>query len=64
MKTPSILADTVRMLNECDLPMAKVQSDTGLSLRWLYMLARGELKDPGVTKIERLRDYLKSLGVA
>ena len=42
--------------------LPRVAADTGLPLRFLQTLTRGEVDDPGVRKIERILKYKRELG--
>lgn len=54
----NLLDTTIRLLNASDKTLQQIANDTGLKQRWLYNLAAGKMKDPGVTKIELLHNYL------
>jgi len=59
----SVIYDTtVNMLENRSrlITFEKIESDTGLNVRWLQALLAGKFKDPGVKKIETLFHYLQS----
>lgn len=39
----------------------EVSRDTGISLRTIQKISSGEIVDPGITKMERLANYFRSL---
>ena len=47
----------LRRLSDERVAIPDVARDTGLKLRWLYCVKRGEIPDPGVVKIQALADY-------
>ncbi|MCU7917093.1 MAG: hypothetical protein KZQ95_01890 [Candidatus Thiodiazotropha sp. (ex Epidulcina cf. delphinae)] len=60
MNEKSFLDQTKQLLMETDVPIKKICKDAGLSTRWYYRFISGDIKDPGVQRIQRLHDYLKS----
>ena len=56
----TMLEETIRLVRESDESPARIAKNCGLKSRWLYRLLDGDYADPGVNKIERLRDYLLS----
>ena len=63
IKMSKWLNDTHKMLN--DLPrwitLSQVSSDTGLLVSWLSAFGRGDIKDPGIKKVQILNDYLQNV---
>lgn len=59
-----LLNETLQLLADTDLPVAKIADDLGVSRRWLYELKSGDFVDPGVRKIETLNRYLREQGEA
>lgn len=55
----SMLEETLRLVRESDESPHQIAKKCGLKPRWLYRLLAGDYADPGVNKIQRLRDYLK-----
>lgn len=50
--------DTVERLRRTQIPITQIARDTGLSRRFLHYLKAGYDKDPGVLRIQTLRNYL------
>lgn len=57
MKT-NLLNETIDLLNASELSYQEISKGAGVKESWLRKLADGVWKDPGVNKIERLRDFL------
>lgn len=57
-----LLTATLMLLADTKIPVEKIAADVGVSRRWLYELRRGDMKDPGVNKIEAVHDYLTGAG--
>ncbi len=49
---------TLSLLAETDLTLAQVARDCNVSYRWLLMFRNGESPDAGISKVQRLHDYL------
>jgi len=56
----NLLEQTLDMLANESRSREEIARDTGLGKEWLSKLSRGLITDPGVSKIERLHEYLKS----
>lgn len=54
----NMLTETIEMLRRAK-SRPRIAEETGLGLQWMHKLAQGHIKDPGVTKIQRLYEYLK-----
>lgn len=50
--------EVIQRLAQCN--RAQVARDTGLRYMWLCELAWGTMKDPGSSKLDKLRSYLTS----
>lgn len=59
METTSLLDTTVHLLRERGR-YREVADATGLGYDWINKLVQGQIKDPGVNKIERLHKYLST----
>jgi transcriptional regulator with XRE-family HTH domain len=57
MDTISLLDTTVTLLRDRGR-YREVAEATGLGYDWINKLVQGQIKDPGVNKIERLHKYL------
>lgn len=57
MENTSMLETTVHLLRERG-GYREVAEATGLGYDWINKLVQGQIKDPGVNKIERLHRYL------
>lgn len=57
MKT-TLLSQTFRLMERTRIPVVTICRDLDLTPRWYYKLKSGELKEPGVNRIQRLHDYL------
>lgn len=57
METTSLLDSTVHLLRERGR-YREVAQATGLGYDWINKLVQGQIRDPGVNKIERLHKYL------
>lgn len=55
----TLLNKTLHLIRDTSIPMETIAISTGLTKRWLYEFKAGEYKDPGVTKVEKVFDYLK-----
>lgn len=57
---PTWLDDTRRQLSDAPrwLSLSQIAQDTGLQVSWLSAFAADKMKDPGITKVQALHDYL------
>jgi len=55
-KQGTLLTKTRRLLKGADI--AEVAAETGLSFYWLNKIAKGEIKDPSVNKVQRVYEKL------
>ena len=64
-KTKTLMEKTSELLNNTQIPIEKISSETTLTFYWLTRFRRNEFKDPGVNKVEILYEYLtgKNLSV-
>jgi transcriptional regulator with XRE-family HTH domain len=53
-----LIADTRQMLQASQMPKPAIAEGAGVSLRWLYMFANGEIENPTLRTIQGLRAYL------
>ncbi len=56
----STVSEVLQFLDTQKGRLPAVAKDTGLGLEWLRKLIGGHIHDPGYSKIEKLRDYMKS----
>ena len=52
------LSTTTDMLRSTSIPLAEVATSAKVELRWLYKFKDGSFRDPGVTKVQRIYDFL------
>ena len=52
------LSTTTDMLRSTSIPLAEVATSAKVELRWLYKFKEGSFRDPGVTKVQRIYDFL------
>jgi predicted transcriptional regulator len=53
-----ILDVTKRLLPRCDLPNKELARRVGVNYEWLRLLRNGRIKDPSVSMVQRLHDFL------
>lgn len=56
------LRTTTQMLRRSSIPMALIAVEANVELRWLYKFRDGYFNDPGVTKVQRIHDFLMKQG--
>jgi hypothetical protein len=49
-----MLEETRRRLAATNEPIQDIADRADVSIRWLYMVLRGEIADPGVNRVERV----------
>lgn len=54
----SLLARTRILLQSCEHSYLTIYKATGLNPNWLSLLARGEIADPSVNKVQALYEHL------
>ena len=61
--TFSLLAETNKLLESYMLTgtIQKLSKDSGISDKWLYAFHNQVSKDPGVTKVQALYDFLSDV---
>lgn len=53
-----LLPETKRLLRETEEPLNDVARGAGVGRRWLYMLTKNEIPNPGVIAVQKVHDYL------
>ena len=53
-----LFKDTQDLVTSSGLSLPHIAKQTGLGHRWLHKFVRGEFKDVGVRRIQKLRNYL------
>lgn len=56
----TLLEKTLSLARSADEPVTKICREAGITTRWYYLLLDGDIRDPGVRRIQRLHDYLAS----
>lgn len=59
MSTKNTVESMVERLRADPGPMREVAEESGLGMEWLYAFRDGRIADPGVLKIEALKDTLR-----
>ena len=54
----TFLDQTLELARRSRRPVTEICRDAGLQPRWYYLLLSGEIKDPGVHKVQSLHDAL------
>lgn len=63
--TESLLAKTKRLLQERgDLSLRQIAQEAGVGHQWLRSLCYGAIEEPGVTKLEKVHNYLTEFRAA
>ena len=55
-----MLNETQTLLRRSRESAGQIARHTGLDRQWVRLIKRGDIENPGVVYIERLRDYLRS----
>jgi len=53
-----LLSNTVHLLSVADEPRHVIAKNAGVGYEWLAKFAQGRIPDPGVSRVQRLHDYL------
>lgn len=53
-----LLKNTMDLLAAASEPRRVIASKSGVGYEWLAKLAQGRIPDPGITRIQKLHDYL------
>ena len=61
--TPDLLQDTRALLEMHRGRWATIGAATRVSYSWLSKIARGEITNPTIRRLQRLHDHLQSLDV-
>lgn len=56
----TLFEETLKMLRADKRSAEALSRETGLGREWLTKLRSGHIKEPGVIKIQKLNDFLKS----
>lgn len=59
MNTQPLLVRTLKALALDGRSLRQIAKDSGLGYQWLQKVAAGEIKDPGVNRIEKLLEELR-----
>lgn len=58
MKPETLLARTIRLLNESGLTYRQVASGAAVDMEWLAKFKQNRIREPGVNKVQRVHDFL------
>ena len=61
MVMDNIYEETYRLLQALDPSVSQLIEGTGLKERWLRKFINREFSDPGVNKVQKLYNYLRTL---
>lgn len=59
MRMNTWLSTTTDMLRSTSIPLAEIAASAKVELRWLYKFKDGYFHDPGVTKVQRIYEFLR-----
>lgn len=62
--TEDIVTETRQLLLASATPKPEIAAEAGVSLRWLYMFANGEIQNPTLRTIQSLKSYLATSRVS
>ena len=48
------------MIEKSKLGINEIARGSGVGSRWLRMIVNNEIKEPGITKLEKVRDFLQA----
>ena len=55
----TLLNETKLLLAKADESRKVIANNSGVGYDWLTKFAQGRIPDPGVTRLQKLHDYLK-----
>ena len=61
MEQKTLLDRVVSRLNAGNYSVRELCQETGISVRWYYKFMAGEIKDPGIRRIQRISDYFSGI---
>lgn len=60
MHTESLLERTLRLLKSTNLKQPQIATGADVSPHWLAKFSQGLIPEPGVSKVQRVHDFLSS----
>ena len=54
----TLLESTLSMIPTSGHSLSRIAYHCGVTLRWLQLVRKGKIADPGVRKIQRIHDFL------
>lgn len=58
MNSEALLPQTYRLLDDTNLTYRQIAEDCGVDANWLMKFKQRKIKEPGVTKVQQVRDFL------
>ena len=58
MNGEPLLLETYRVLDATNLTYRQIAEGCGVDVNWLMKFKQRQIKEPGVTKVQRVRDFL------
>jgi transcriptional regulator with XRE-family HTH domain len=58
MNSEPLLPETYRLLDATNLTYRQIAEGCGVDMNWLMKLKQRQIREPGVTKVQRVRDFL------
>lgn len=59
-QTQQWIGDTLRLVRESNKPVSAICREARVSSRWFYMVERGEIREPSIVKLLRIREAIGS----
>lgn len=56
----NLYEETIHLLEQAELTVEEIGRGVGMSGRWVRKVREGQIKDPGVNKIQRLYEFLST----
>ena len=63
LRMETFLVKTLRLARESGMSGSEIANGADVGYRWYCKLVSGEIKDPGINRVQKLHDYLSAVAV-
>ena len=55
-----LLDETLKLIKQCELPRRELARQSGVGYEWLCKVDQGRIKDPGISRVQKLYNFLSN----
>ena len=59
----NMLTETLKLIAASSMTPQQIADKSNVKKRWIYYVINGEIKNPSVTRLQRVHDFLLSVSI-